>query len=850
MKNARLLLTIITVLVPCLLFAGTFKGKVTDDKGQRLPYATVYLQGTTIGTNANGNGDFELPIAPGLYKAVCQYVGYRQATFNLNVTGDEVIEHTFVLKEDNTEMKEVVIHANDEDPAYGIIRSAIKKRKFHLDQVTSFQTSIYLKGVVRSRAMPKKFLGQDVTDASDIVDSIGHGVLFLTEEDADYYSDVHHQKTVIHSVHQSGEPNGLGFSQFPEVITFYNNNVDIFGKNSRGFISPISDNALNYYKYKYLGQFTEQGNTIYKIQVKQKRAYEPCFNGTIYIVDGDFAIHSLNMTLAKQSGMDMFDTLRIDQLFLPLEKDTWVAKSQVLYFTVNLMGFDITANGVTVYNNQKVNQPIPDSIFANHIVSAYDKTANKKDTSYWNNRPIPLEKDEHKDFVSKDSLHKVITSPAFVDSMRRRGNKFKPFGMIMTGATVNGKEYKNSFSSNPIFLSLSQDNILNYNIVEGFNVAPKISWRHMLDTGKMLYADVAARYGFSNHHFNSIARLYTIRRDRTFLNRAWMYGIEGGKYVFQYDPDNPVLTWFNTYAALFYRQNDLKIYERSEGSAFLGRNYGNGLNWYVSASYQHRMPLQNTTNYAFFSGNLDGYTPNTPPHLLQTATAWEVNDAALVFASISYKPGYTYTQFPDYKLASDNSSWPRFTLTYDKGIAGIYNSVSNFDKWKFSIKDDVRMRLLGVLKYNIAVGGFLNSAYVSIPDLMHLYGNRGIGYASPYMQSFQFAQYYDFSNKEPFYGEAHIEYHLKGLLSNKIPLLRQARWYLLFGGNAFYARQSDYYAEAFVGIDNIGWKIVRGLRIDFVQSWDSYMKNNSGIRFGLNLPGVSTSKNNPTRGEW
>ena len=118
------------------------------------------------------------------------------------------------------------------------------------------------------------------------------------------------------------------------------------------------------------------------------------------------------------------------------------------------------------------------------------------------------------------------------------------------------------------------------------------------------------------------------------------------------------------------------------------------------------------------------------------------------------------------------------------------------------------------------------------------------------MQSFQFAQYYDFSNKEPFYGEAHIEYHLKGLLSNKIPLLRQARWYLLFGGNAFYARQSDYYAEAFVGIDNIGWKIVRGLRIDFVQSWDSYMKNNSGIRFGFNLPGVSTSKNNPTRGEW
>jgi len=73
-----------------------------------------------------------------------------------------------------------------------------------------------------------------------------------------------------------------------------------------------------------------------------------------------------------------------------------------------------------------------------------------------------------------------------------------------------------------------------------------------------------------------------------------------------------------------------------------------------------------------------------------------------------------------------------------------------------------------------------------------------------------------------FITEAHIEYHLKGLLSNKIPLLRQAQWYLLFGGNAFYAGQNFYYTEAFIGIDNIGYKVIRGLRVDFVQSWDSY----------------------------
>jgi len=856
MNYLKYLLTLLVVLLPCYLFAGILQGKVTDDKGIPLPYATIYLEGTTTGVNANINGNYELAVSPGLYKVVCQYIGYKQSTYTLSVSGNETIGHTFVLMDQSLEMKEVVIHASTEDPAYPIIRNAIKRRKFHLDQVQSFQTGIYLKGVVRSRKLPEKFLGKKVKDETDAVDSIGKGVLYLTEEEADYYSDGSRKKTVIHSVHESGNQGGLGFSQFPPVITFYDNDVNIFVKDSRGFISPICDNALNYYRYKLLGQFSEGGNIIYKIQVIQKHAYEPCFNGTIYIVDEDWAIHSLDLTLTKQSGMDVVDTLKVDQLFLPLQKDTWVINSQVLYFTVNILGFDITATGVTVYNKQKVNEPIPDSVFAHKIISSYDKTANKKDSSYWMNRPVPLEYDEKRDFVMKDSLNKIFNTPEHLDSLRRKKNKFSPLRFAAFDYTYTTKQDKNTFTINNLLQGLTEDNMINYNIVEGFNVAPKINWKHTVDTGKILYGDVAARYGFSNTHFNLIGRLYYMTRDKSFLNRSWLYGIEGGKYVFQYDPDNSVLPWFNTYADLFYRQNDLKIYERKDASAFLRRNYGNGLTWFIKASYQQRLPLQNTTYYSFFKGNDTGYTSDAPTHLLRTATGsvkndstWVKNDAALIYVSVSYKPGYTYTQFPDYKVAN-GSSWPLFTLTYEKGIPGIFNSVSNFDKWHFTIKDDIQLKLLGTLKYNVGIGGFLNTAYVAIPDLMHLYGNRGIGYASPYLESFQFAQYYEFSNTEPFYAEAFVEYHLNGLLSDKIPLLRRTRWYLLCGGNAFYARQNDYYTEAFVGISNIGWKLVRPLRIDYVESWDCYMGHNTGIRFGLDLGSLTAPEPNLTHSEW
>jgi hypothetical protein len=610
----------------------------------------------------------------------------------------------------------------------------------------------------------------------------------------------------------------------------------------------VSDNALQYYKYKLLGEIRENDRTIFKIQVTQKRDYEPCFNGIIYIVDDEYAIHSLNMTLTKQSGMDLIDTLRIDQLFLPLQKDTWVIKSQVLNMAIKAFGFDVTGRGVTVYNRQRVNEPIPDSVFNTRIISAYDKGANKKDTSYWENRPVPLADDERRDFIIKDSIARVQESPQYKDSVRRKGNRFSPLGWLTADYTYRSRELKNTYTINPVLIAAG-DNIVNYNLVEGANVAPKVNMKFRVDSSSNLFADAAVRYGFSNTHFNAVGRLYYATRDKDLLNRSWIYGVEGGKYVYQYNPDNPVMPWFNTYSALFAREHDLKLYERWDASAFLRRNYGNGLTWFVKASYQQRLPLENSTGYSLTGDGKKEFYDNTPTSLLNTATAWEKHDAVILYGSVSYKPGSRYIQYPDYKVAV-NSDWPRFTLQYQKGVPDLLNSKVNYDKWRFNIQGDISMKLMGLLKYNLAVGGFLNSAYVSFPDLMHLYGNRGIGYASPYLMSFQFAQYYAFSNKEPLYYEGHIEYHLNGLLSNKIPLLRQARYYLLFGGNAFYASDHDFYAEAFVGVDNIGWKLVRILRIDFVQSWDSYGGRNSGVRFGLTLPRLNNTRNNLTHSEW
>jgi hypothetical protein len=354
--------------------------------------------------------------------------------------------------------------------------------------------------------------------------------------------------------------------------------------------------------------------------------------------------------------------------------------------------------------------------------------------------------------------------------------------------------------------------------------------------------------GFANTHANGIVRVARLNEDRGWRTRSWMYGIESGKYVFQYNADNAVNPWTNSYSALFYRENDLVLYERSEAAGFVRRNYGNGLKWTLRGSYQERYPLTNTSDYAFTKGDKTGFRNNLPPPLMKEANFLGQHKALVLMANISWQPGTRYLQYPEYKMPV-RSKWPTFSLNYQKGVNSLLDSKVNFDKWKAGVTDRFTLGLGGSVRYNVIAGGFLNDHYVASPDLNHLYGNRGVGLASPSLQSFQFAQYYMFSNKERFYGEAHVEYNLNGLLTNKIPGFRRLNWFLVFGGNAWYANNNKYYYEAFAGFDNIGYKLFRYARFDFVQSWDCYGGRNSGFRLGLSFDALQKTES-ITGSEW
>ena len=280
------------LLITSNSFSNTIIGSIKDKSGKELAYSSILIKGTAKGTTANSKGNYSLSVEKnGTYVLVCQHIGYKSVEKKITVnSAEETVD--FELEQQEYKLTDVVVNSNSVDPAYEIIKQAIKKREFYLNEIKKFECEVYIKGQMQLRDYPKKFMGEKV-DFED-GDTSKKKMLFLSETFAKYTVDKpKDEKIEIVSTRVSGNSNGLGFSN-PQIISFYENNIMLGSSlNPRGFISPICNNALNYYKYKFMGTFYENGKEINRIKVIPKRKYEPLFSGYISITENDWRIYNV-----------------------------------------------------------------------------------------------------------------------------------------------------------------------------------------------------------------------------------------------------------------------------------------------------------------------------------------------------------------------------------------------------------------------------------------------------------------------------------------------------------------------------------------------------------------------------
>lgn len=103
----------------------TISGKITDaETGEDLFGASIYIEGTNLGTTANTYGFYSLTITEGTYKVTTSYIGFENVYHEINL--DKDISLNIKLKPMGTVLSEVVISSEEKDANISSARMSLE----------------------------------------------------------------------------------------------------------------------------------------------------------------------------------------------------------------------------------------------------------------------------------------------------------------------------------------------------------------------------------------------------------------------------------------------------------------------------------------------------------------------------------------------------------------------------------------------------------------------------------------------------------------------------------------------------------------------------------------------------
>lgn len=795
-------------------------GQVTDEQGSPVPFASIYRKdGAGGGTSANSEGVFKLQLPAGEHELLVRSVGYRQTTEQVTIARDKHIQVTLIVE--SYLLDEVVI-GNGEDPAYAIIRRAIRQRKRHLHEATPYTAKVYIKGVQRLLQAPKKFLGVDIDQIGREIglDSNRTGIVYLSESESRITvrpPDDFHEEMI--SSKFSGNNRAFSFNRAADLkLNFYENHQPIFdGLSARPFVSPIADNALAYYRYRLLGTAEENGLSINKIEVIPRRKGEPLYEGDIYIVDNTWRIYGVNLQLTKASSINILDTLDIQQEFIPLENGQWQPASIRFDFVGGLLGFRVGGYFAAVYSEYAANPEIKKGAF--NEVLRIAEGINEHDSAYWaESRPLLLTDEEQRDYIRKDSLQRRRETKEYRDSLDRVTNRFKPLGILTTGCTHRNRANRSFFAFDGLATSVL------FNSVEGLVLNYGIRYTKQIDTllnrNFTVYGN--ARYGFANKRFNGYLGTYLP------VGKSTLH-LYGGSNMQDINNRGALPPLFNTISTALFGRNYLKLYERTFGGVEWSYTLPANVTATASAVWENRLWLPNSTDYTFWERNKQHLTSNNPFIPGEEIPLFAENQAFKITMGLTYDFGMKYETYPHRRVYLP-SKWPTLAVTYTKGFPRIFGSDVDYDLLMARLyKTGIGLGLYGQVSFDVRAGTFLNDKQLYYTDYRHFNGTQTL-VSDQQLTTFLLLDYYRHSTAGHFV-EAHGEYNLSTLLTSKVPLLRRLKLQEIIGFHYLHTAVTPHYGEAHFGLE---WQ---RLRISYARSFGpaARLGGQDAIRIGLRL---------------
>lgn len=780
---------------------GIVKDKNTDEP---IPFAAVQFIGTDVGVTTNENGEYSFSLntvpADSLLVHVIGYPILHKAV-NLDVDSQRI---DFELERQPYSLNEFTIHAGV-NPALIILKKIIKhKPDNNPDRLSSYKYKVYnklevdLDHINEGKLMHSK-LFKPFAFVFKNTDTTSEGMpflpIFLTETLSDYYyqKQPKKQKEVITASRTSGIKN-QSVTQFLgtmyQNVNVYDNFIPVFDQK---FISPISDIATFYYRYKLVDTQYIDNHQCFHITFEPKRKGENDFFGDFWVADTTFAIQKMNMQAATEANLNFVHRVDLVQEFKPLGDTLWflVKDKFVAQFSLGkngtlLPGF--IGRKTTSYYDISVNDTSATNIFGEKRYKADNiyilPDALDKPDSFWNmHRYGPLSKNEKAIYSMMDTLEQMPL--------------YKKYSNVVEFITTGTKDV-GPLEFGPYWYLFSE------NELERFRLRLDLGTTPQLFKDIYLHGDLA--YGFGDKKFKgSLSGLWLLKRHpRMYLYGSYTHDLDVGNL----NEDEQLST--NNIFTIAVRKRGIpqKFVMTDEKRLEFYKEWFSGFSMHWTFTNTDYLPYAPLPLKSYFQQDSKNYTSLDNSEInLELRFAWREK-----FLEGNY-----------YRIGL-GSPYPIVTLDAATGVKGVLNSGYQYQKLKLSISDNLPIPPFGSISYDVYGG----KIFGTLPYLLlEVHPGNELYYYDP--GAFNMMNRYEFLSDE--WAGFNFEHDIGGGIFSYIPWVRKLKlrqfWTAkgvigslsnantslnMGSGYPFKTLEGDPYLELGTGVSNI----LHFIRIDVI----------------------------------
>ncbi|MEP7218846.1 MAG: DUF5686 family protein, partial [Bacteroidota bacterium] len=369
----------------------TVDGTVVD-ADSRAPIAGVVINITTAGkrTYTNSSGRFRLPVPAGTHTIRATSLGYHDTSITIS-TGSPHL--TIALRASSILLQGVQVTA--ENNAEKIVRHAIERKNENQAKSRTVQGLLYSKIVY---TLGGNGLGLTDADRQAVLETFSRA----------YYSERGPRLEVIQRRQTANVPAGDNLAALGNFISFYADELPILGVT---IPSPLNASTLSRYRFSIRDLTTLGGERVYVIDVKPATRLLPAFEGTIDIVANSYNLVAVDLRPSASTAIPYVKDLHFRQSFEKFQDDIWEPTSLDVSAKGGaslISGFadvDLSISAASIFTELKVNELIPDSVYAEQKIIAAAPDADSARPEFWeNNRLSELTTEEQEIYRKTDSL--------------------------------------------------------------------------------------------------------------------------------------------------------------------------------------------------------------------------------------------------------------------------------------------------------------------------------------------------------------------------------------------------------------------------------------------------------------